>query len=189
MRYCAIEYAIPSKRVTNTEIVQEIISRSKEYLTQKALDLLALRLDELRAEAASEAVMNRQEILETHSEIARGRIGRLLDDNQRIRQGADLTDASIQEVDTVDIKIGKGENAKLAQVTKIKLHDPVKSMQEIAKLQGYYPKEGTGEGTPNQSINFIIMGEGGKDLIEGITRRLTKTKPHQKSAQELCLLI
>jgi 3-oxoacyl-[acyl-carrier-protein] synthase III len=47
MRYCAIEYAIPSKLVTNTEIIQEIISRSKRYLTQKALDLLALRLDEL----------------------------------------------------------------------------------------------------------------------------------------------
>ena len=46
MRYCAIEYAIPSKLVTNAEIIQEIIARSKRYLTQKALDLLALRLDE-----------------------------------------------------------------------------------------------------------------------------------------------
>jgi 3-oxoacyl-[acyl-carrier-protein] synthase III len=47
MRYCAIEYAIPSKLVTNAEIIQEIIARSKRYLTQKALDLLAFRLDEL----------------------------------------------------------------------------------------------------------------------------------------------
>ncbi len=47
MRYCAVEYAIPSKLVTNTEIIQEIVSRSKRYLTEKALDLLALRLDEL----------------------------------------------------------------------------------------------------------------------------------------------
>ena len=47
MRYCAIEYAIPSKVVTNGEIIQEIVSRSKRYLTQKALDLLAFRLDEL----------------------------------------------------------------------------------------------------------------------------------------------
>jgi 3-oxoacyl-[acyl-carrier-protein] synthase III len=47
MRYCAIEYAIPSKLVTNGEIIQEIIARSKRYLTQKALNLLALRLDEL----------------------------------------------------------------------------------------------------------------------------------------------
>ncbi len=47
MRYCAIEYAIPSKLVTNAEIIQEIIARSKRYLTQKALDLLAFRLNEL----------------------------------------------------------------------------------------------------------------------------------------------
>jgi len=47
MRYCAVEYAIPSKLVTNTEIIQEIVSRSKRYLTEKALNLLELRLDEL----------------------------------------------------------------------------------------------------------------------------------------------
>ena len=47
MRYCAIEYAIPSKVVTNTEIVQEIISRSKRYLTEKALGLLESNLNEL----------------------------------------------------------------------------------------------------------------------------------------------
>lgn len=47
MRYCAIEHAIPSKRVTNGEIIQEIIARSKRFLTQKALDLLAAMLDEL----------------------------------------------------------------------------------------------------------------------------------------------
>ena len=47
MRYCAVEYAIPSKLVTNTEIIQEIVSRSKRFLTEKALSLLELRLDEL----------------------------------------------------------------------------------------------------------------------------------------------
>lgn len=47
MRYCAIEYAIPSKLVTNTDIIQEIISRSKRYLTEKALNLLEFKLDEL----------------------------------------------------------------------------------------------------------------------------------------------
>jgi 3-oxoacyl-[acyl-carrier-protein] synthase III len=47
MRYCAVEYAIPSKLVTNKEIIQEIISMSKRYLTEKALNLLELKLDEL----------------------------------------------------------------------------------------------------------------------------------------------
>ena len=47
MRYCAVEYAIPSKRVTNTEIIQQIAARSKDYLTAKALNLLEFKLDEL----------------------------------------------------------------------------------------------------------------------------------------------
>ncbi len=47
MRYCAIEHALPSKCVTNGDIIQEVIARSKRYLTQKALDLLAATLDEL----------------------------------------------------------------------------------------------------------------------------------------------
>jgi 3-oxoacyl-[acyl-carrier-protein] synthase III len=59
MRYCAIEYAVPSKLVTNTEIIQEIISRSARYLTQKALDLLAFRLDELFQKSVTEVRYHR----------------------------------------------------------------------------------------------------------------------------------
>ncbi|MBW1769973.1 MAG: hypothetical protein JRJ17_02205, partial [Deltaproteobacteria bacterium] len=59
MRYCAIEYALPSKVVTNTEIIQEVISRSARYLTHKALDLLALRLDELFNKSITEVRYHR----------------------------------------------------------------------------------------------------------------------------------
>jgi 3-oxoacyl-[acyl-carrier-protein] synthase III len=59
MKYCAIEYVVPSKLVTNTEIIQEIISRSTRYLTQKALDLLAFRLDELFKKAVTEVRYHR----------------------------------------------------------------------------------------------------------------------------------
>ncbi len=125
-----------------------------------------LRLAELRAEAASDAVMSRQEILETHTEIARGRIGNLLDENQRIKQGTDLSSASIQELDTTEVKIGKGANARLAVVTKIKLHNPVTSMQEIAKLQGHYPKEEQGNIFLGD-IKVLIVREKPKELLEG----------------------
>ncbi len=121
------------------------------------------RLAELRAEVAKPSIMGLQEMLETHTEIARGRIGHLLDDNQRIKQGTDLTNASIQELETVDVKIGKGENAKLAQVTKVKLHDPVRSMQEIAKLGGHYPKEEKGSITYND-IKVLIVREKPKEI-------------------------
>ena len=59
MRFCAVEYAVPTMLVTNTEIIQEIISRSTRYLTQKALDLLALRLDELFKKSVTEVRYHR----------------------------------------------------------------------------------------------------------------------------------
>ncbi len=128
------------------------------------------RIDELRGKLEDAAVMDKLEILKTHTEIARGRIGHLLDEGQRIKQGADLTNASIQELETSDIKIGKGENARMAVVSKIKLHDPVRSMQEIARLRGFYPKDGDGGYQDNRVINFIVQG--GETLIEGIAKRL-----------------
>ena len=59
MRFCAVEYAIPSKLVTNTEIIQEVISKSARFLTQKALDLLALRLHELFKKSVTEVRFHR----------------------------------------------------------------------------------------------------------------------------------
>ncbi|KKL45397.1 hypothetical protein LCGC14_2356110, partial [marine sediment metagenome] len=126
-------------------------------------------LTELRAKAESDAVMSLQEMLETHTEIARGRVGHFLDDKKRIEQGVDLDNASIQELNTFDITIGKGENAKLATITKIKLHDPVRSMQEIAKLQGHYPKESLPGLLVDKAIIFILNDT---SLIDGIGKRL-----------------
>jgi len=127
-------------------------------------------LQELRDKAASPAVMSLQEILETHTEIARGRVGHFLDDNHRIKQDSNLVSAAIQELDTSEIKIGKGENAKLAQITKIKLHDPVRSMQEIARLRGHYPKEAQGGNIFNDKAIYFIISD--QDLVEGIKNRL-----------------
>ena len=141
---------------------------SMAIMDKKACELAHLgkvkgRLEELRAKAESDAVMSLQEMLEAHTEIARGRVGHFLDDKQRIEQGVDLDNASIQELNTFDITIGKGENAKLATITKIKLHDPVRSMQEIAKLQGHYPKESLGGNTYND-IKVLIVREKPKEI-------------------------
>jgi len=128
------------------------------------------RLAELRAEAASAAVMSLQEMLEAHTEIARGRVGHFLDDGHRIKQDSNLSSAAIQELDTSDIKIGKGENAMLAHITKLKLHDPVRSMQEIARLKGHYPKEAQGGDTYNDKAIYFIVAD--QNLVEGIKDRL-----------------
>jgi len=124
---------------------------------------IQLRLAELRAQVADKAVMSLQEMLKTHTEIARARIGGFLDEGQRIRQGADLNNAGIQELETQDVKIGKGENARLAKVTRLKLLDPVRSMQEIARLQGHYPKEAS---ITYNDIKVLIVREKPKDAVE-----------------------
>lgn len=125
-----------------------------------------LRLKELRAEVAEKSVMSLQEMLEAHTEIARGRVGHFLDDGHRIKQDSDLNSAAIQELDTSDIKIGKGEHAVLATITKLKLHDPVRSMQEIARLKGHYPKEVPPQFTDNSTYNIIVTGDEAKSRFK-----------------------
>ena len=123
------------------------------------------RLEELRkaAEDASIAsVLERKQIL---SEISRGRIGNLLDEGQRIKQGEPLTDASIQEVDTFDVKIGKGENAKLAQVTKVKLHNPIQAISELNKMERIYEAEGSIT-VDNRTLNINVNSDKAKELTE-----------------------
>jgi len=120
-------------------------------------------LQELRDKAISPAVMSLQEMLETHTEIARGRVGHFLDDGHRIKQDSNMASAAIQELDTSDIKIGRGEHAVLATITKLKLHDPVRSMQEIARLRGHYPKEAQA-GDTNINVVFII-GRGYREKV------------------------
>lgn len=136
-------------------------------------DKIQTRLTELNAKLEDAAIMDKQELLKTHTEIARGRVGHILDEGNRIKQDANKDDASIQELESIDVTIGKGENAKLATVTKLKLHDPVRSMQEIAKLRGYYPKDGTGEGnTYIVNIEQAVIDAGNR--FESVFTRLAE---------------
>jgi len=134
------------------------------------------RLAELRAEVSSPAVMSLQEILERHSDIARAKITDFQTagaDGSWIDIGPENAHAgAIQEI-TSRTEYDK-DGSKPSLITKVKLHDPVRSMQEIAKLKGHYPKEGTGEGNvDNKVINFILSDGQSQELIDGITRRLS----------------
>lgn len=125
---------------------------------------VSVRIKELRQielDATIATVEERKQIL---TEIARGRVGTLLDDNQRIKQGEPLTDASIQEVDTFDIKIGKGENARLAQITKIKLHNPVPAVDLLNKMERIYDTDGIK--IDNRTLNIYVNSDKAKDLTQ-----------------------
>ncbi len=150
-----------------------------------------MRLAELRKKAEDAAIMDKQEILKRHSDIARGNITDFVGKGNRI----EITDETphkpaIQEYNTFEVTIGKGENAKLAEVTKVKLHDPVRSMQEICKLLGFYPKEGTGEGVNIGSLSIdnrsVNIGEGAdaKDKLIAELNRFASRKQANRDDPE-----
>ncbi len=123
------------------------------------------RLAELQqaAEAATIAtVVERKQIL---TEIARGKVSNLLNKEQRIEQGGNLDTASIQEIDTVDVKIGKGENASLATITKIKLHNPVSAIDLLNKMERIYEAEGSMT-IDNRTLIINVISDKGKDLTQ-----------------------
>jgi len=99
------------------------------------------------------------------TEIVRGRIGSLLDNDQRFKQDISLTDASIQEVDTIDVKIGKGENASLAQITKIKLHNPMTAIDLLNKMDKLYT-DGASVNVDNRTLTINVNSEKAKSLTE-----------------------
>jgi len=133
------------------------------------------RLEELRKKAEDASVANRLEREQILTEIARGRIGTLLDENHRIKEDVPLDDASIQEINTFEVTIGKGENAKLAEVTKIKLHNPIQAIDLLNKMDKIYTDQPQVT-IDNRQINFIIRSQDEanevKDLLAGISERL-----------------
>ena len=53
MRFCAIEHALPSKKVTNAEVIEKILSKSKQFLSETVLDQLKKTFEELFAKSIS----------------------------------------------------------------------------------------------------------------------------------------
>ena len=129
-------------------------------------DKIKVRLAELRAEAAQGAVMSRQEILERHSEIARAKITDFQTagaDGSWIDIGPENKHAgAIQEI-TSKTEYDK-DGSSPSVVMKVKLHDPVRSMQEIARLQGHYPKEDTN--ITYNDIKVLIVREKPREALQ-----------------------
>jgi len=134
-------------------------------------DKIKVRLAELRAEAAQGAVMSLQEMLERHTEIARANITDFQTagaDGSWINIGPENEHTgAIQEI-TSRTEYDK-DGSSPSVITRVKLHDPVRSMQEIARLKGHYPKEATQVYQDNRVINFIVSD---RKLIDGISKRL-----------------
>lgn len=113
------------------------------------------RLKELRKKAEDATIGTVQEREQILTEIYRSRMGDHLDEGHRIKQGEPLDSAAIQEVTTEDVIIGRGANAKLATITKIKLLNPVPAIAEHNKMQKVYV-EPSPAGDIVQNFLFIL---------------------------------
>jgi len=102
---------------------------------------IILRLTELREAAEKDSVASRIEVEQMLTEIIRGRVTNYLDGNKINASLNNLNTAAIQEVNTAMVIVGKGDDALEVEVTKLKLHDPVKAASELAKLKQWYPTQ------------------------------------------------
>lgn len=145
------------------------------------------RLNELNQKVEDVAIMDKQEILKKHSIIGRAAITdfqTLGADGSYVDVGPENEHAgAVQEITSRTEYDKDGSDA--AVVTKVKLHDPVRSMQEIAKLRGYYPKEGAGEGSvDNRVFNVIVSSEKARELTERVGRRLRLDDHRNKNTND-----
>lgn len=123
------------------------------------------RIDELRQKAEDATIGTVQEREKILTEIYRDRMGHHLGEDQRIKQGEPLNSAAIQEVTTEEVKIGRGENAKLVAITKIKLLNTVQAIAEHNKMQKLYAADG-GVTIDNRVININVISKEAQDLTQ-----------------------
>lgn len=116
------------------------------------------RIDELRQIAEDATIGTVQEREKILTEIYRGRMGNFL-------QSEPLDSAAIQEVTTEEVKIGRGENARLAYITKIKLLNPIQAIAEHNKMQRIY-EAGGGVVIDNRTLNINVISDKGKELTQ-----------------------
>lgn len=131
------------------------------------------RIEELNNQAASDRVMSVQERKERLSEISRARLTDFVEagaDGSYINVGLEsCNSAAIQAVESTTKYDDDGSGA--AVITKLKLHDPVKAIAELNKMEHIY-SEGERINQDTRIINIIVGDTEAKRMIEGIGSRL-----------------
>jgi len=111
---------------------------------QQANDLITYpdiikRRTELSALTESDTVMPVRERKERLSEIARARLVDFIDEQGNITLQAE-NNGALAEVVVTEWQGGKDERAS-SRNTRVKLHDPVKGIAELNKMEGEYPAQ------------------------------------------------
>lgn len=119
------------------------------------------RIAELHKEAETPGVMSVIERKETLSEIARGRLSDFIDveEDGKIKK-VDIKgahSAALQEVAVTEFTSGKEKRAR-ERTTKIKLHDPVRPITELNRMEHIYEERVPAGTTIVNTFMFILPG-------------------------------
>lgn len=125
------------------------------------------RIKELNEAAASARIMSVIERKERLSEIARARLIDFVDtDEDGVHIAADsdsLNSAAIQSIQTRQRNMG----FVIERITDIKLHDPVKAIAELNKMENLY-SDGTTVNIDNRKVEINVVSPEAKKLTEAI---------------------
>lgn len=134
---------------------------------------LVVRLNQLREKAQNSkiaSVIERKEIL---SEIARAK------QTDFMTCSADgvwmhdigkesLNTAALKKIETTTMPFGGNDSPLKILLTKVELHDPIKAIDLLNKMDGIYTDNNMVVNNDNRSINIIVQGEKGKKITEAL---------------------
>lgn len=162
----AQSYINAGYRVKDTGVARRNASR---LLTNADVQSL---LEKLRKEAEDASVMDVLERKQRLTEIGRGNIGQFVEAGEggaRIKVELEtLNSGAVQEITTDEIKLGKGEDAPRAEVTKIKLHNPMQAIDLLNKMDGVYSDQPP-INIDNRQVHIHVESKKAKKLTERIS--------------------
>jgi phage terminase small subunit len=134
-------------------------------------DKILARLDQLRAEVKSKAIMSVQERQERLTEIARARLTDFMElgqDGSWVNLGPDVPmSAAIQEIRS-RTEYDK-DGSKPTVHTAVKLHSPLQAIDLLNKMDKIYSEAAANsfiQNNVNRTVNIIVANDRTKELIE-----------------------
>ncbi len=123
--------------------------------------VIAARIKELQDKAESDKIMTVKERKERLSEIARARVTDYVTcekGRSRINVGLEsVNSAAVQEVVSEEVPLGKGKDVPIVLVTKLKLHDPVRAIAELNRMEKVYTDGQPEDKSPKVQVNVISI--------------------------------
>lgn len=117
------------------------------------------RYNELQAQVCREGIADFEERQKILTEISRGKLSQFTD-NAGVIDRTKLDSSAIQGMDEQTVM------GKTAKVIKLRLHNPINAISELNKMDHVY--EASQGYQDNRTINFILLGERSKELIDKI---------------------